>query len=81
MTKTTVTTTTREYDEEGKLVKETTTTSEYTWPEPLWQTTPYLPQYPWWQQYLTVTCGPNTTSTGYLADYPEGTQVSYTTGN
>jgi len=62
----TATTTVKEYDEEGRLVKETTTTSEYDWPDAPAIQTPYVSPYiqptyrsnPW--IYPTIAYRPNT---------------------
>lgn len=45
-----MTTTVREYDAEGRVVKETITTSEYDWPAvTTTPNTPYVQPQPWWQ--------------------------------
>lgn len=50
MTRQTVTTVTREYDDEGRIVKEVTAVCEYDWPHyPATVTTPYVPYQPYWQ--------------------------------
>jgi hypothetical protein len=56
------TTTVREYDDQGRLVRETTT--EHTWPEPRvddgqwWRP----PQQQWWWQNPVISYGSNTTA-------------------
>lgn len=59
MSRQVVTTTVREYDEEGRCVKETTTTCEYDWPNA------YLtyPNYPYYPRYPQTTIPPVTTTT------------------
>ena len=59
------TTTIKEYDEKGRLVKETTTVSEYDWPTGLTSTPTYpTPTYPtpnvWWSSPIAGTGGATT---------------------
>ena len=64
MTRQTVTTTVREYDEEGRVVKETTTTCEYDWPEvTTTPVTPYVPTYPTYPNTPTYPYTPHWTYT------------------
>jgi hypothetical protein len=72
VTRQTVTTTVREFDEEGRVVKETITTSEYDWPTVL-SVTPYVPQYPTYPNtpwlYPSITSQAQSTYTGKPSDY------------
>ena len=84
-TRQSVTTTVKEYDAEGRLVKETTTVSEYDWPDATWTPNPVPNTSPpgWWQtQPYWISGGqisaPDTTH--WMTINGEPVQVTFTHG-
>ena len=73
MSRTVTTTVVKEYDEEGRVVKETTTTYESEWAaatvtpyvQPYVQ--PHQPQYPWWHHPSTTYGAPGKAQVTYTA--------------